>query len=154
MKHICLVLAITFLTQHLPAQPPRDLQNLDRHAVDAPLALFTTGEGEVLPFEYGQMLEVGRTYFMLAIPDRGYVFKNWTPIQVSTFTLFVLDEWGNRIVVSNSVTLIPMQEPIREPILRFTMQTTEVIFTNELAVITSTTGWQANFAPAIKHFRK
>ena len=158
MKNICLLLfSFTLAAQPLSAQLSGGIRGSALKAGDfsyAPLSLFTSGAGRIYPFENGQMLQVGRRYFMVPIPDRGHVFSNWTPVDVTTFTLLALDESGHQVVVTNQTIVLPGTERIKWPLLEFTMQPTDVIFSNELAIITSTTGWQANFVPARNRFRK
>ena len=158
MKNICLLLFIsTLATQPLSAQWSGDIRGSALKANNvsyAPLLLFTSGAGRIYPLENGQMLQVGRRHFMAPIPDRGYVFSNWTPVDVTTFRLFALDESGHQVVVTNQTIVLPGTERIKRPLLVFTLQPTDVVFSNDLTVITSTTGWEANFVPARNNFRK
>ncbi len=48
----------------------------------APLYLYTSGDGNITPLESGQLLDVGQSYDMTAVPDAGYVFSSWQPVNV------------------------------------------------------------------------
>jgi hypothetical protein len=90
---------------------------------------------------------------MRAIPDRGYVFTNWTPVILFTFTEFLTDPSGNTVAHSTTVES-PSPEQVKDPLLRFTMQPEEVLLDSPVRKITTRTGWQANFVPARKRSRK
>jgi hypothetical protein len=153
-KRICLLLALLLVAQRLPAQTQNDDHGPTFHRRNvsyAPLSLFTTGAGRIVPFEDGQMLQVGRNYVMAAIPQRGYVFANWQPVNVFTETITAVDDNG----VTNTITsMVPSLVPpsSTRQVLRFTMQP-EVLITNIPGVVTITesSGWQANFVPARRH---
>ncbi len=136
--------------QQLPAQMADDFHGsaVQRSDVSyAPLLLFTNGAGRIFPFDDGQMLEVGRRYFMVAIPDRGFAFSSWQPVNVFTFTEYVRDGSGG-IIERTSTVVIPTPEYIKEPVLRFTMEPEQVLFDiPNVRVVTQSTGWQANFVP-------
>lgn len=113
-----------------------------------PLYLFTTGSGQISPFTDGEFLTVGQTYEMQAIPDSGFMFGSWQPINIFTFTEFTLDAEGNPNPPISSTVLSP--EPIysEEPVLDFTMQPLTVILDTPARTVTESFGWQANFVPA------
>lgn len=114
----------------------------------APLSLFTSGSGEISPFQDGQMLEVGQSYEMTAIPDDGYVFSSWQPVNVFTFTQITppLNGWTNPPIVS--IVLSPLREFTDLLVLEFTMQPVTVIQSGTPSImITESSGWQANFVP-------
>ena len=118
-----------------------------------PLMLFTNGNGRIFPFRDGQMLETGRTYFMAAIPDRGYAFSSWQPVVVFTFIEYTRDPSGN-LVERTSEDTVPEAQFTRDPILRFTMQPEQVLFDiPNVRTVTESFGWQANFVPAIRRNR-
>jgi hypothetical protein len=151
MKHF-LLLGILSLVLHLPRQLLADdaRQNLNRGGVPlAPLLLFTTGSGQIVPFHDGQMLEVGHRYVMTAVPEPGYQFANWNPVNVFTFILQVLDEAGNVQTVTNTV-LSPVQRFTSRPALMFEMQAEEVILSSPALTIIQGVGWQANFVAVQK----
>jgi hypothetical protein len=156
MKIIYLLL-LTFImaAQQLPAQLSDDNHGSAIKASDvsyAPLLLYTSGSGRIIPFEDGQMLPVGRRYFMIAIPDRGYVFTNWMPVSVFTTTAIVTNN-GVPTVLTNTITSTGPAYT-RCPALIFTMQPVEVIEDNSLLTISVSEGWQANFVPAGKRFHR
>lgn len=115
----------------------------------APLQLFINGSGSVTPLQSGQLLEVGQSYEMTAIPDPGFVFSSWQPVNAFTFTQTNFDVNGNPIlppVVSVDPSQIPQYT--YNPVLDFTMQPVEDITTNgSNPNITEEPGWQANFVP-------
>jgi hypothetical protein len=162
MKYAGVLLAIVLMGQQLPAQ----LADGENGAADtnevasyAPLPLFITGAGKVVPFEDGQTLEVGRRYHMNAIPDRGFVFSNWVPVDVfySTFT-YTNGNLGPTTVTAYVVSPEPVS--FDQHVLEFTMQPEVVLFGGVGPLfITSSKGWQANFVPeenpdSLKHLRK
>src|SRR5208282_4197467 len=63
----------------------------------SPLLLFTDGNGRILPFRDGPILETGRTYVMAAVPDRGFAFSSWQPVVVFTFTEYTRSPSGTVI---------------------------------------------------------
>lgn len=146
-----LLLTSILAAQQLPAQLSDDNHGSPIKASDvsyAPLLLYTSGAGRIIPFEDGQSLQVGRRYFMIAIPDRGYVFTNWTPVNVFTTTAIVTNN-GVPTVLTNTITSAGPAYT-RCPVLKFTMQPVEVIEDNSLLTISVSEGWQANFVPARK----
>lgn len=111
----------------------------------APLYLFTNGGGSMTPLQNGQLLQVGQTYDMTAIPDSGFAFSSWQPVNVFTFTEFIINPSGDTNFVV-SVTASPVPEYTSQPMLEFTMQPVAVIYDNPgVRTITEGTGWQANF---------
>jgi hypothetical protein len=147
-----LLLTFALAALQLPAQSPDEIPGSAARKRDvsyAPLSLFITGEGKIVPFDDGQMLQVGRDYVMRAIPDRGYVFTHWTPVILFTITEFIIDPSGNPIARSTTVAS-PSPDQVADPLLRFTMQPEEVLFDSPVRRITTRTGWQANFVPARK----
>ena len=113
----------------------------------APLHLFINGAGGVSPLLDGQMLEVGQSYTMTAIPDSGFAFSSWQPVNVFTFTSYVLDAGGG-VSTNISVNASPVPQYINTPSLSFTMEPVEVLFDNPgVMTLTRDSGWQANFEP-------
>jgi hypothetical protein len=156
MKTICLLFALIWSVQQLPAQTLDDINDFQCQCGDvsyAPLLLFTNGPGRIFPFEDGQMLEVGREYSMIAIPDRGYVFTNWTEVNVFTFIFTNYDAAGNPVLPPvTSTVLSPVPTNIKDPILKFTMPP-EIVLANTSIKITQDSGWQANFVPESRERR-
>jgi hypothetical protein len=107
--------------------------------------LLINGPGRVLPFRDGQLLEVGPEYRMQAIPKRGSTFAGWNKVNVFTFNIWTVDGFGNPTnVISTDVS--PVQGLLRSPILRFTVQSSNVLEEIPGSItISETTGWQANF---------
>lgn len=113
----------------------------------APLHLFINGAGGVSPLLNGEMLEVGQSYTMTAIPDSGFAFSSWQPVNVFTLTSYSVDVGGG---VSTNISVIasPVPQYISTPSLSFTMQPENLIYDNPgLRTIAKGSGWQANFEP-------
>lgn len=111
--------------------------------------LFTNGDGNITPYQSGQMLQVGQTYNITATPDVGYQFSSWQPVQVFIFTQTNFNGSGNPIlppVQSIVPSIIPTN--IYGAELTFTMQDTiSVTSAGENPNIVEAFGWQANFLP-------
>jgi hypothetical protein len=149
MRHF-LLLGIFSLVLHLPGQLSAGDRGQNSGGVQqAPLLLFTTGLGRVVPFHDGQMLEVGRRYVMTAVAERGYEFANWNPVNVFTFIEQVLDGSGSMQTVTNIVTS-PVPRFTERPALLFEMQAEEVIYNSPALTIIKGVGWQANFVAVQK----
>lgn len=148
MKSRCLLLALTLLAAGLAAQTLIEGQLQARHSEtgeEAPLLVFTNGSGRIAPLHNGQVLEVGREYTMVAIPDPSSAFANWNPVDVFTFRERVVNPDGSSATVTNTVAS-PIARFSSQPALRFTMQPVQVIFNDPgVRVITRSLGWQANF---------
>ena len=112
-----------------------------------PLYLFTTGSGQISPFQNGQLLTVGQTYEMQAMPDPGSVFSSWQPINIFTFTEFTVDPEGNPNPPVTSTVLSPGSVYGEQPVLDFTMQPLTVILDTPARTVTEGVGWQVNFVP-------
>ena len=111
----------------------------------APLHLFINGAGGVSPLLDEGMLVVGQSYIMTAIPDSGFSFSSWQPVNVFTLTSFIVDVGGG---VFTNVSVIASRVPqyINTPSLSFTMQPENLIVDNPgLFTITEGSGWQVNF---------
>jgi hypothetical protein len=114
----------------------------------APLYLLINGGGSVSPLTNGAMLEVGQPYHMVAIPNAGFVFNSWQPLNVFTTTAFTIDPTtGNtNTVVSTLVSVVPAYT--NQASLDFVMQPVVVIAdTPGVRTITKSSGWRANFSP-------
>jgi hypothetical protein len=107
--------------------------------------LFTTGSGEISPLQDGQLLVVGQTYDMEGIPDSGFAFGSWQPVNVFTFTQMQVDASGNPLPPLISIVPSPVPDYSFQPALEFTMQPVVVIADNPSLTITQGTGWQVNF---------
>jgi Divergent InlB B-repeat domain len=148
MKRILLLLTFVLALQQLPAQVSEDNLGSPLKGGDAlyePLWVHANGGGRIIYFKDGQMLEVGHRYMMIAIPEPGYVFKNWELVNVFTEITYFTNQFGAH--VSTNIVASPTEEFVKEPLLEFTMPQAEVITDSPLLKITASTGWQANFAP-------
>jgi hypothetical protein len=113
----------------------------------APLHLYINGAGAVSPLLNGDMLQVGQSYSMTAIPDSGFAFSSWQPVNVFTFTSYIVDAGGT---VSTNISVIssPVAQFIYTSSLSFTMQPENLIYDNPgVSTLTEGGGWQANFEP-------
>jgi hypothetical protein len=64
-------------------------QSFAQGVISAPLLLFTNGAGSISPFQGGQLLVVGQNYEMEGVPDSGFGFSSWQPVDVfTTFEVF------------------------------------------------------------------
>jgi len=115
----------------------------------APLYLFTSGSGSITPLQNGDLLQVGQTYDMTAIPDSGFVFSSWQPVNVFAITQTNFDSGGNPILPPMT-SIVPSLVPqfTYQPDLQFVMQPLMAITTNgQNPNISQSVGWQANFVP-------
>jgi hypothetical protein len=141
-------IALMLLAFTAPAQNPGTRDSpalLSSGGGRAPLVLFISGPGQVLPYHDGQLLEVGADYRMLAIPNRGAVFAGWNQVNLFVTTVATIDGAGYATNVT-STDISPMPISVRSPFLRFTVQPTNVL--EEIPgylSIKQITGWQANF---------
>ena len=115
----------------------------------APLLLFTNGEGQFTPYQAGQLLEVGQTYTVTAVPADGYVFTGWQQANVFTTWQVTVDGNGdtNPPVISTIVSINPGLSSA-QPQLEFILQSPDEIYDNPgVSTITESVGWQADFTP-------
>jgi hypothetical protein len=115
----------------------------------APLYLSISGEGEISPFQNGQLLVVGQNYEMTATPDAGYAFSSWQEINVTTSTSLEVD-YGATPPATNSIVSTdrsPVQIYYRQPLLNFILQPLTVVSADDTETVTINIGWQANFVP-------
>jgi len=150
MSKFFLLLAVLLGAHQLPAQTLSDIRASvvkDSNVTNAPLFLSITGEGRVVPFHDGEMLQVGRKYTMVGIPDRENVFSNWATINVFVTTEITFDQNGNQLPPLVSTVSSPPLNYTNVPVLKFTIQPVNVIFSNNIFSISEYTEWQANFVP-------
>ncbi|MEI9960947.1 MAG: hypothetical protein WDM76_07375 [Limisphaerales bacterium] len=117
-------------------------QSYSQGVVSAPLFVFTNGSGTISPFQYGQLLNVGQSYDLTAIPNSGFVFSTWQPVNVFTITTALTNNNGDTLLIS-SLNTSPVPTYTTEPVLNFIMQPEVVIVANPLLTITGSSGWQA-----------
>jgi hypothetical protein len=110
----------------------------------APLHLFINGAGSVSPFHDGQLLEVGLSYDMVAVPDSGSAFSSWQPVNVFGFITRVIDA-GGTVQTNISVVSSPVAEYFTTPTLSFTLAPEELLSDTPAITVTKAGGWQANF---------
>ena len=139
MRHLRPIVLLALLSFAL--QAPAQFSDVSY----ASLPVLTNGDGVVFFCHDGQMLEVGRRYAMLAIPDPEYEFTNWRKVNVFTFSEITFDASGNPSTTT-SVIVSPTPDVITEPLLIFTMEPQVVLFSVPgVREVTSSVGWQANF---------
>jgi len=153
MKNACSLLAVILTVPSLFAQEApefhADSTRPNCRVTDAPLRLFTNGAGRIFPFHDGQELQVGRTYVLRAVPDRGFVFSNWNQVNVFTLTTSEID-YNTSPPITNLVTsvdLSPLTAATTHPWLSFKMEPVTVLFNTNGNSLTLSIGWQANFVP-------
>lgn len=112
----------------------------------APLYLYTSGDGSITPYQSGQMLEVGQTYDITAVPDAGYEFSSWQPVDVFIFTT---TNYNNGVpILPPVVSIVPSVEETNIYVsdLEFTMQDVmQVSSEGSDPDIVRAFGWQADF---------
>jgi hypothetical protein len=142
MKKILLLLVIILAIQTLPAQ-------VNEGDFYVPLYVFTNGPGRIHPFRQGEVLRVGRRYAMTAIPERGYKFAGWQPVDVFIITQTNFNAHGEPILPPIQ-SIVPSLGPTNsyEAELDFTMRDTIWISPDgSNPSIVRAFGWQANFVP-------
>lgn len=113
----------------------------------APLFLYTSGPGSITPLQDGQLLDVGQSYSMTAVPGSGSVFSGWQQDNVFMFTEVVTDASGNLVTTTSIVPSPADGYSATTPTLTFTMQPmTVTLDIPGVSTITESTGWQADFA--------
>lgn len=157
MKRIFVLLATVLAVQPLWAQLSVDLPDTADPAADvsfAPVDVFTNGPGRIYIFERGrsvadgQMLPVGSRIRLIAVPDPGYEFVSWYPVNVFSFTEVTLGADGNPATTNYSVVASPVPRPVNHHILdREVLPLTVLYDVPGVRVITQSLGWQANFEP-------
>ncbi|HEY3760512.1 MAG TPA: hypothetical protein VGN23_02080 [Verrucomicrobiae bacterium] len=118
-------------------------------ATYSPLFLFTNGDGGVTPYQSGDSLEVGQNYEMTAIPNPGYMFSCWEPVNV--FVITQTNYNSNGPILPPVVSIVPSVVDIpytNDVTLDFTNQA-EMLITSSGSnpSIIRASGWQANFIP-------
>ena len=118
------------------------------HSQDASATffVFTNGSGSITPLQNGQLLQVGQSYEMTAIPNTGYVFDSWQPITVFIDTTVFTNGDGSVDSITNIISS-PQPQYFSQPALDFVMQSPVTIISNSLMTISVASGWQANFVP-------
>ena len=152
MKNIYFLMVLLLLAIKVPAQTivafPGQYGPI-KDGAQAPLLIFTNGGGTIFlsyPFHTGGMYRVGREYEAVAVPDWGYVFTGWNPVNVFTFTEVTLDAQGNANPPVTSMVLSPIPQNYTQPMISLFVEPDEVNYdVPGVDVITLGRGWQANF---------
>ena len=157
MKRIIFLFTALLTVQPLWAQSSDDFPNATDSTADvsyAPISVFTNGPGKIYIFQRGrtvvdgQMLPVGSSLLLVAVPDPGYQFVSWYPVIVFTFTEVTLDLQGNPNPPITSIVVSPVPKPVDRRILDSEVQPVIVLYDDPgVKVITQGFGWQANFEP-------
>jgi len=147
MKTIFIALAAVLFASLEPG--PAFAQSLKAPAVYAPLLLVNNGGGRVESLRDGEMLKVGRNYFMTASPNRGYVFAVWRRVNGFDYVSVTLDVHGNPSPPVTSTVLSPIPSLDKNPVLNFTMPPEDLLFDSPgVETITKRLGWEAVFVKA------
>lgn len=156
MKRIVLLLAAMLVVQPLWAQSSGEVPDATDPTSNislAPVYVFTNGPGRIYIFERGQtvvdgeMLPVGSRFRLVAVPDPGYEFVSWYPVDVFTITVVTFDSEGNPNPPTTSIDASPVPQPVDRRVLHSEVQPITVLFDDGLTLITESFGWQANFQP-------
>jgi hypothetical protein len=140
MKKFLLLLIVMLAVQRLSAQDSED-------RTFASLFIITNGLGRVFPFHNGDMLEVGRKYEMVAVPDKHFEFSSWQPVTIFTDIEYTYNS-AHQLIETESDTVVPTPEYYQDPVLHFTMEDDVVLFNiPNVRILTQNEGWQANFVP-------
>jgi hypothetical protein len=118
-------------------------------STNAPLYVSINGSGNVSPLTNGEWLVVGQAYNMVAVPNPGFVFSNWEPVNVFTYTSITVNSDGSTNMPVISVVASPIPNFTNQPSLDFVMQPVVVIYDSVSLTITKGAGWQANFEPVV-----
>ena len=156
MKRIVLLLATILMVQSLWAQLSDNFPDATGSAADvsyAPVYVFTNGPGKIYIFDRnetvvdGQMLPVGGRFRLVAVPDPGYEFVSWYPVNVFITTVVTFDAEGNPNPPTTSIDASPVPQPVDHRVLKSEVQPITVLYDDGLTLITEGSGWQANFEP-------
>jgi hypothetical protein len=140
MKKFVFIITLTLATVCFTGQ------SFAQGDISAPLLLFTNGAGSVSLFQGGQLLVVGQNYEMEGVPDSGFEFSSWQPVDVFT-TFEVFEDISGNLQTNVNVISSPENEYTLQPVLDFTMQSVTLVLDTESTIITETGGWQVNFVP-------
>jgi len=114
----------------------------------APLVVQVAGEGTVSP-DYNKVeLALGGNYHMTATAQRGsgFVFTNWTVLNIFTAVESALNEFGQPEIVGTNTIISPGAVATNGPTLSFTMTApVTLISVPGIETISESTGYQANF---------
>jgi hypothetical protein len=146
MKAIYIVFVVALLAWS--EQRPTFGQSFTDQAVYAPLLLVNNGGGQVAPLRDGEILKVGRNYYMTAKPIRGFVFVGWRRVNGFDIIDVIQDSSGNSITVTNTV-LSPVPSLDKKPILKFTMTSEDMIYDEPgVRTVAERFGYEAVFVKA------
>jgi hypothetical protein len=114
-----------------------------------PLYLTITGDGSVTPLQNEQLLEVGQSYEMDAIPDAGYVFAGWQQVNFFVLDQTTINPDGQTNPPTISITASPIPGIYSgQTMLDFMLQPATVVYNDPgVEEISEASGWQADFTP-------
>ncbi len=148
MKKTLVLLMVMLAAHWLPAQGTTGV-------AWAPLLLYTNGTGSISNLDRGQisnlyngqMLQVGRRYFMAAVPERGSQFTMWRQVKKSVEVKTIIYP-SSVVIITTNTTVLPTGIPLKTARVSFVMEPATVQVRNDnpgTSVITTCKGWQANF---------
>lgn len=156
MKRIVLLLAAILVVQPLWAQSLDGFTGAAGPTANvsvAPVYVFTNGPGKIYIFDRnqtvvdGQILPVGSRFRLVAVPDPGYQFVSWYPVNVFITTVVTFDGDGNPNPPTTSIDASPVPRPVDRHVLNRDVQPVTVLFDDGITLIAEGFGWQANFEP-------
>jgi uncharacterized repeat protein (TIGR02543 family) len=112
------------------------------NVVVAALSLSTTGQGTVTPNLNGQMLEIGKSYTVTAVPSAGYAFSNWSGTLSAATAQLTFTMQSNLVLVANFFDNT-------RPILTITYPATDVRVTNAVALLLGTASDNADIVEVL-----
>ena len=142
MKKALVLLMIMLAARWLPAQGTTGV-------AWAPLLLYTNGTGCISNLYSGQMLQVGKSYFMAAVPDRGSQFSMWRQVKKSVEVKTIIYP-SSVIIITTNTTVLPTGSALKTARVRFIVEPVTVQTRNDnpgTSVITTYNGWRAEFVP-------
>ena len=88
---------------------------------------------------------------MTALPDAGFAFNSWQRVSVFTLSSLIIEHVSGSVDPITNVNVSVIRSPgpsyFAEPLLPFTMQAHQVLYSTNGNTLTQSIGWQADFVP-------
>jgi glucose/arabinose dehydrogenase len=119
-------------------------------ATNSPVLVQIVGSGTVSPDYNGQLLEIGKSYTMIARPAKGFALAGWSLLNIFEFIETTVDNTGSNSITTTNIVISPVP-PAGGPRLNFVMYAPELIYyaTNGNST-TRSFGYRAVFVDAAK----